>query len=414
MVDKHVFLEYRTEELLDDTEFFQWLKGRRKSDELDSLVLQYPDFAEKVAMARRISQVLQDKPKPVLREDIRDIWSHIEDFDERRHRRAVHFSLVSMFKNAAVLALLVAIAGLIWLRNRDEKTAVTNLFSNTSTPEQSKLILSNGQVIDLARKESTVAYNSRDKIVRINNDSVVGITAPPAGKVTEMNKVVVPYGRKSTIDLPDGTRVWLNAGSKFAFPDQFAEGSRQVVLDGEAFFEVSKDPGRPFLVQTKDLTIKVLGTKFDLSAYSADLDVITILVEGSVSLRKSSELRLLSQETLLHPRQKAVFNKFQQKMVITDEPDTEQYTAWRDGWFPFRKVSLSEVFKRLERYYNVRITYPGNFPSDDLISGKLDLKDSIEEVMKVLKDVADLSYRIDNNNVLVEKNDKMPMRNPRF
>ena len=102
-----------------------------------------------------------------------------------------------------------------------------------------------------------------------------------------MNQVVVPFGKKSSIELADGTKVWLNAGSRMAFPDRFTGSRREIFLEGEAFFNVTPDKSMPFYVKTKEVVIRVLGTKFNVSAYEADNEVVTVLVEGTVSMREN-------------------------------------------------------------------------------------------------------------------------------
>ncbi|MDP4184625.1 MAG: DUF4974 domain-containing protein, partial [Bacteroidota bacterium] len=146
-----------------------------------------------------------------------------------------------------------------------------------------------------------------------------------------------------------------------------------------------------------------LGTKFNISAYETDKDVMTVLVEGKVTLSDNSGFRLLKKETVMLPNQRVIFNKSHKTMTLKNEPDVTYYTAWTLGWFTFSKESLADVFKRLERYYNVKFIENSSFHSDDLLSGKLDLKTSIEEVMKALSDVAKIDYKIENNKVYIVK-----------
>jgi ferric-dicitrate binding protein FerR (iron transport regulator) len=202
----------------------------------------------------------------------------------------------------------------------------------------------------------------------------------------------------------------LNAGSKLAFPDRFSGSKREVFLEGEAYFDVTPEKGFPFFVRTKEVIIKVLGTKFNLSAYEADKEVMTVLVEGKVSLRENRGIGLFGDEIILNRSESALFNKSDFSTKVSHVEQTENYTAWTEGWFPFSKEPLENVFKKIERYYNVRFVYNNLFPSGDLISGKLDLKESIDEVMKVLADVAKIKYRIEKESIYIELNNTLPMR----
>ena len=154
-----------------------------------------------------------------------------------------------------------------------------------------------------------------------------------------------------------------------------------------------------------------MGTHFNVAAYPDDESIETILVEGSVELSKRKTFGLSSKSVLLKPMQKATFSKDEKEIFVTDEPDADVYIAWTEGWFTFSQQTLEQVFTKLERFYNVDIIVAQNFPSNEKITGKLDLKDSLEEVLKVLSDVAKINYRITNNQVFVDKKVKeIPMK----
>src|SRR5690606_19870305 len=161
--------------------------------------------------------------------------------------------------------------------------------------------------------------------------------------------------------------IWLNAGSKLAFPLHFnGEDNRKVFLEGEACFQVEKGE-QSFFVKTDGLDIKVLGTLFNVSAYPEQETVETVLVNGSVTLNKTN--KIFGGETVLSPHQKANFKKEGNELSIINEPDVEKYIAWVRDWLEYRRESLNSVFQKLERYYDVRFHLPSNFPADDRISG---------------------------------------------
>jgi len=183
----------------------------------------------------------------------------------------------------------------------------------------------------------------------------------------------------------------------------FAGKKREVYLEGEAYFEVTHIPDQPFFVNVREISLKVLGTRFYLSAYPSNEEIITVLLEGSVALNENSSLGLFRKEVVLEPGQKASFKRSNKTINVEQEADIEFYISWTKGWFLFSKESLFTVFNKLERYYNVKFIYDKSFPSDDLISGKLDLKDSISDVLVTLSGVSKISYRIENENVYIER-----------
>ncbi len=406
------YLGYTVEEMLEDRDFPIWLKHLSENLELDQLVDDYPQFALKVRQAREIIMILGVKEEPVIQDDIYDMWGKIYQVDQTHQSKIKTRRYHKFLRYAAtiVFVMMLTTAG-YWKFKKDETFQWYTLKPGTMM-RQSRLILSTGEEIDLKKDESTIKVNAQNHAIRINNDSTVALSRVSEKKTeVAMNQVVVPYGKKTIVELADGTKVWLNAGSKMAFPDRFTGSKREVFLEGEAFFNVSPDKLNPFFVKTKDVVIRVLGTRFNVSDYEADKEVMTVLVEGSVSLRENKGMNLFGKEIFLNGHQRALFNKTDLTTKVNEEVDTDRYTAWTEGWFLFYKEPLSNVLKKVERYYNIQVLYTDFFPSDDLISGKLDLKDSIEDVMKVLAHVAKVTYRIEQQKIFVGINNEMPMRN---
>lgn len=405
------YLEYTAEEMVDDRNFLDWLNHLSENHELDKLLDENPHFALTISKAREIIRLLTMQEEPVLQDDVNAMWENIARFDQAYQSkfRIRRYHQLLKYAAAVVFVLIFSTLG-YWKIKRDESHQ-WYAFSSDRTVQQSKLILASGKEIDLMKDESTIKVNEQGHTIRINNDSLISLSNTNEKNVEmPMNQVVVPFGKKSSIELADGTKVWLNAGSRMAFPDRFTGSKREVFLEGEAFFNVTPDKSMPFFVKTKEVVIRVLGTKFNVSAYEADNEIMTVLVEGTISMRENKGINLLGKETILNAHQRASFNKADITTKVNDEAQVEIYTAWTEGWFPFCKEPLINVFKKVERYYNVQFVYSELFPSGDLISGKLDLKDSIEDVMKVLADVAKVTYRIDQKKIFIELNKEMPMK----
>ena len=181
------------------------------------------------------------------------------------------------------------------------------------------------------------------------------------------------YGDKSSIVLPDSSHVWLNSGSKLTFSSNFKSG-RRVSLEGEAFFDVSKDKNHPFQVKTADIQIEVLGTKFNLKAYPDEKSVSTTLVEGSVNI--SSQYG----SALMKPDEKLVFDKGSKEMVVQTLTDTAPETEWKDGRFVFRNESLAELKPKLERWFDVDIVFGDEQVKNRRFTGVLGRESILEAV----------------------------------
>lgn len=201
------------------------------------------------------------------------------------------------------------------------------------------------------------------------------------------------YGDKSSIVLPDSSRVWLNSGSKLIFSSNFKNG-RKVSLEGEAFFDVSKDKKHPFQVKTADVQIEVLGTKFNLKAYPDEKMVSTTLVEGSVNISS------LYGSALMKPDQKLVFDKGSKEMVVQTLTDTAPETEWKDGRFVFRNESLAELKPRLERWFDVDIVFVDEQVKNRRFTGVLS-RESILEAVSYFDRSNYVSCSIQGNKIII-------------
>jgi len=166
-------------------------------------------------------------------------------------------------------------------------------------------------------------------------------------------EITSPPGTRSQVVLPDGSKVWLNAESTIKFSIPFQEESRDIDLQGEAFFDVAKNPEQPFIVQSGNVKVKVLGTRFNYKAFAEDKNIEVVLEEGQValSLKRNSG----TQEAIMHPGDRAVIEKESGKATIGNE-NINKYIAWHSGKLVFDNTPMSEVAQLLERWYGIEVT----------------------------------------------------------
>lgn len=247
--------------------------------------------------------------------------------------------------------------------------------------------------------------------------------------------IKVAYGSKTTIELPDSSLVILNSGSTLSYPDKFETASRTVKLTGEAFFEVKKNSRRPFYVQTKDVTIKVLGTKFNVKSYPDELTSETTLVSGSVEIsQNNTEIDKTKKKStapiFLKPNQKAIFTRttgitelkdlakektkepiktqpaipvlLVAKIAVQDQKDTEIDIAWKNNKLILNNDSFGEIIKVLERWYNVEIILKNPSLADVRFSAKFD-RESISDVLNALNIIEPFHYEINKNMITITK-----------
>ncbi|EIM75118.1 anti-sigma factor [Nitritalea halalkaliphila LW7] len=254
--------------------------------------------------------------------------------------------------------------------------------------------------LDLGQEEQ-LTFEEREKYFDFSGDAAEGSAeeAKPLGKA-QNHVLTVPYGRRATVKLADGSKVWLNAGSRLVYPSHFEEGQRKVYLSGEAFFEVVADASRPFRVEMEDTAVDVLGTAFNVRAYPDEQRNTTVLVHGSVRL--AAKARRGEVESLtLNPSQLAVHQKGETELRVKSV-DTAPYLSWKDGYMMYRKTNFTRLSKDLKRYYNVEIQFSEPNLALETISGRLDLRQDIEEVLHFVTAASDLNYkRIGTRKVLI-------------
>lgn len=198
------------------------------------------------------------------------------------------------------------------------------------------------------------------------------------------NTISTPNGGQYQVILPDGTKVWLNAGSSLTFPTTFSANERKVKMEGEAYFEVARNKSAPFRVETMGQTVEVLGTHFNVMAYHDESSVQTTLLEGSVRVIKNKKSRIIV------PGEQARVKG--DEISVTTE-DTKAVTAWKDGFFVFKSENLPSIMRKISRWYNAKIEYEGNV-SNKSFGGKISRSRNISEVLEMLELTGSVHFKI--------------------
>lgn len=208
----------------------------------------------------------------------------------------------------------------------------------------------------------------------------------------------VSLGQKLTVQLSDGSIVKLNSGSSLSYPEHF-DDSREVILEGEAFFEVEKDPRRPFIVKTGSIRTTVLGTSFSVKHYKDDSRVHVAVLTGLVGVNRLSEDQTVLDEIILRPMQMASFNQDGGR-IVKDELDYAQVFAWKDNVLYFENAGLDEILKTLERWYGVTFELHRSISREKDFTGRYDNK-SLHAVMEGLSYIFEFKFTINDKNVII-------------
>jgi ferric-dicitrate binding protein FerR (iron transport regulator) len=306
------------------------------------------------------------------------------DRHNRRHDRRFARRFVWGGSVAASICLLIVV-GRYALAPTQTKTAdfysvMQSFESAADASGDVQLMLSDSRTINIEGDDTQLDY-SEEGHVGINKSGKVEVPAEAGQEKTVFNQVTVPAGKRSMLILNDGTKVWINSGSKLVFPVNFEKNKREVFVEGEIYLDVVADAARPFTVHTKAIDVNVLGTKFNVSAYADEPDFQVALVSGEVEIRQNGDAK-----EILKPNQLFSYNGESRDFTVT-EIDAQDYIAWKDGYYLFYSHELGAVFAKLSKYYSVRIQCDEKIGKLNC-SGKLDLKDNLEDVFHSLEKAA--------------------------
>ncbi len=263
-----------------------------------------------------------------------------------------------------------------------------------------KLLLGDNQNIEITDENTIITYSNSGEKINIGNSKSVYQESSKNKKIV-YNTLIVPYGKRSEIELADGSKVWLNSGSKLVFPASFIGDKREVYLEGEGVFEVAHNKKQPFVVRAANHEIEVLGTVFNVSSYPEDSLIEVALKDGIVQINPTHKANLKSNKNIIiKPGELAICNK-ETGGIQTNQVDIEKYFSWREGIFIFKNDDLFTIMKKISKYYNVSIIIKNKDLANQEFSGLLDIKDSVESVLNTIKETTEFEYQIKEENKII-------------
>ncbi|MBA6154663.1 FecR family protein [Gelidibacter maritimus] len=261
-----------------------------------------------------------------------------------------------------------------------------------------QLLIENGEamILEQVAKEDIVVSG---KTIAHQDGSSINYDANSDENQIVFHQIIIPHGKMFNVKLSDGTVVHLNSGSRMKYPTSFLEGrAREVFIEGQAYFDVSPDKQRPFIVNADDVSIEVLGTEFVVSTYSEDPEINTVLVEGSITMANS----FLPKDVItLTPGTKGSWNKDNHKTSL-ENVNVQDYIGWMSGELVFRNSPFSNMQKKLERKYNVEIVNNNSALSKKVFNASFSKDiESIEDVLKYISEIYPFQYEISDRHVLI-------------
>ena len=383
----------RYTDFLKDKRFIWWqlLPDEHLDDYWHDFMSDHPEHVEDIQKAIRFlkSDGLNKGSLTMVEQEelLESIQATIRQGKKAKQRKIVWYVSVA---SAAVAVIAIAIS------------LFSPLFKGGISPGKELIVgeLLKNEDIRLITSQETISFQN-DIDVTLHDGDIAEITEKnnEVSKVSiapdKFSSLVIPYGKRSSLTLSDGSKVWLNSGTVLEFPAQFRGNKREVhLVSGEMYIEVAPDKKRPFHVQTEDFNVKVYGTKFNVSSY-VDSPQSVVLVEGRVSLQPSGK-----EETFLSPSEQAIYSD--NGTFITRKVDVNRVISWKNGYLEFNKTPMTEVLQQVGRYYNLSF----NFDNDVNLqkrtcTGKIYLSENLDNVMTTIALLTSTKYTKDNNQILI-------------
>lgn len=299
---------------------------------------------------------------------------------------------------AALLGIIILSTFLLLNRSRQQQLAKaetsSHKFKDDVAPGGNKatLTLADGSVILLDdAKNGTLAQQGSSKVIKLDGKVLYDLASQKTKQVF-YNTISTPKGGQYQLELPDGSLVWLNASSSIHFPTSFVEKERRVEITGEAYFEVAKNAGKPFIVTVNNSEVQVLGTHFNINAYSDEDELRTTLLEGAVKFVDGINT------SFLQPGQQSQLTKDRGLKVVNDV-DVDEVIAWKNGRFNFDNAGIETIMRQFARWYDVEIEYKGK--TDDIFVAEMSRNIKLSDALKALELTGRVKFEIDGKKIVV-------------
>lgn len=296
---------------------------------------------------------------------------------------------------AAASLLLVATAGLLFIKKpvqQKVRMVEHTRYKNEVPPGGNKavLMLGDGTVIELdSAANGLLTQQGNARVIKLPNGQLAYELNGETGQVM-FNTMRTPRGGEYRLQLPDGSKVWLNAASSITYPNVFTGNKRSVQITGEAYFEVVPDAARPFEVEAAGMQVQVLGTHFNINAYPGEPAIKTTLLEGAVRV----------QHIILNPGQQAVMATTG-KLHVENDVEIDEVMAWKNGFFQFNDADMPSVMRQLETWYDVTVTYEGAVPERSF-GGAMQRSLPLTRVLNILEE-NNVRFKVEGRNIIVMK-----------
>lgn len=382
-------MQYKSNDFLSDELFIYWrLNATKELDEHWNRFLKMnPQTADEFHLAISEFNIIQSADQDFSAIEAR-VKRYIDEKLAMKRRKRQIFIYAS---SAATVALLI-LSSILFYNNTTQTPFGKDSTIGEVMSMQEIQLLSGNQVVSFGN--NTVMDMSQKENNAVITDSISQKEVNLAHH--KLNKLLVPFGKRTSIILSDGSKLYVNSGSEVEFPAVFDKNLREISVKGEVFIDVAKEANRPFMIHTPNSQIKVFGTCFNVSSYSNDEKESVVLVNGSVQVLSNNH------SIMLNPNEIA---EIKNGNIQSKQVDVSDYISWKNGFIQFNKTPLTDVLKKIGRYYNVEFKYkPDLNLQTTTCSGKLFLSDNLNDVLEAFSKMTFLAYEKNTNETIYIKN----------
>ncbi len=316
---------------------------------------------------------------------------------QKKIHRKKGFRQVEFLKYAAMLVLFLGV-GYFFIGKLDNHTIPKGLHSKN---QDIVLEMSNGEHLTILDSAQQVFRNKKGSLLTVQQGNKLNYQNKTTTKDLVYNKLIIPYGKTFAVILSDGTLVHLNSGTTLRFPEKFVQGqNRMVFVDGEAYFKVAKDKKHPFIVNSKEVNIRVTGTEFNVSNYDEDQNINTVLAEGAIQMYSDKETYNEKKAVKVKPNELAAWDKNSKRLAVS-AVDVANYIAWKDGILIFKHMKFKDIIKKMERHFNVKIKNQNQKLNEEVFTARFE-NSTVEHVLKSFKSLYGINYSIINNEITIK------------
>ena len=383
----------KNKDILLDEDFIKWrlFQTEEQNAQWAKYIDENPHLEQSIKEAIVQFNALQMNKRSLPRVEKDTLYANLMLKVKRKKRRKVFLQYVS----SVAAVLVIAIISVFYLQQHKSNSLLKSIDNNTiigqTLMEEEVYIISGEHKTNLTNNSELKFTHDKNVVITDSTKSQQELKLATAS----MNKLVVPFGRRSNLILADGTKVFINSGTKVDFPTKFIGDKREITVNGEVYIEVKKDTSKPFIIHTNSMNVEVYGTSFNISDYDDDLTKTVVLVEGSIGVKTAGK------ETKLQPNRKLEITNGK----ITEETvDVSEYICWTKGVMEFNETPVSEILKKVGRYYNVEFeNSPDISLNDKTYSGKLFLSNNLDSVMVSISLLSSTKYSREDNIIHISK-----------